>query len=103
MRFIVIEWDQIRLSQRRVRLHAKLGRCHHSGKERLRSGLTQLGIGGKGGKHNAGKAFRGHDCREGLFDLPLHLLDVGLHGRFCVRFCRRLRRGFLDHIITHHF
>ena len=48
MRFIVIKWDQIRLSQRRVWLHAKLGRCHHSGKERLRSGLPKLGIGGKG-------------------------------------------------------
>ena len=78
---VVLVGDQVRLSERGVRLHAELRGGHHRAEETLRRGLRELPVRAERGERDAGKAFRRNDARQRLCDLALHLLDVVLHGQ----------------------
>ena len=91
--------NQVRLSKRRVRLHAKLRRRHHRAEETLRCGLRELLVCAQGRQRDSRESLRRDDARKSLSDLALHLLDVLLHRRLArldsLRALRVLNQSFL--------
>ena len=82
--------DEVRLSERRVRLDAELRGLHHRAHEALRRALRKLRRRGKRRQHHACEALAREHRRKGFLNLRHHALHERLHRLACASLCLHL-------------